>query len=69
MLFLASKACSGIVRDTMIPVICESLVDKRLLYTNNFTDFLYFEVLRMEQDGNPFFEVVRYVPRGHLGRK
>jgi len=65
----ASKMCSGVVRDTVIPVICESLIDKRLPYTKNFTDFLGFEVLSMEQDGNLFFEVVRYVLRGHIGRK
>jgi len=65
----ASKMCSGVVRDTVIPVICESLIDKRLLYAKNFTDFLDFEVLSMEQDGNPFFEVTRYMPRGHIGRK
>lgn len=53
----------------MIPVICESLIDKRHLYAKNFTDFLYFEVLSMEQDRNPFFEVARYMLRGNLGRK
>jgi len=61
--------CSRVVRDAVIPVIHESLIDKRLPYTMNFTDFLDFEVLSMEQDGNPFFEVVRYVLRGHIGRK
>lgn len=66
---LASKTCSGVVRYAVIPVICESLIDKRHLYAKNFTDFLYFEVLSMEQDRNPFFEVARYMLRGNLGRK